>query len=156
MDAFDSIAASLGSASALGSVGGGLRGDMLPPPPPGSGGKFNFAPNEVRAIVKDWLALADGYAASLRGSTRGGAVDGPAPDNASERHGETATRSFAAYFKSLQLKHAYCVEQAAKFQSSLDGYLGTDEASKIKLRLKEDTLPEIHERPTRRATDGGI
>ncbi|MBC6449103.1 hypothetical protein [Actinokineospora xionganensis] len=159
MDAFDSIAGSLDRASALGSgaggsVGTGLRGAL--PPPPGSGGKFNFAPNEIRTIVKDWLALADDYKASIVRSDRTSELDGPGDEVASERHAMTASASFNAYFDSVQLKYTYCLEQAAKFQESLDRYLGTDEASKIKLRLKEDVMPRINDRPAGRASDEGI
>ncbi|MGH3861515.1 hypothetical protein [Actinokineospora sp.] len=102
MDAFDSITGSLDRASALGgSAGGGLRGDMPPPPGPGAGGKFNFAPNEIRAIVKDWLELADGYRDSMRKSTRASAFTGPGDEFASERHATTAHASFNAYYDSL-------------------------------------------------------
>lgn len=156
MDAFDSIAGSLDRASALGSSGGSTRGEMPPPPGPGAGGKFSFALNEIHAIVKDWMELADGYRDSMRKSTRAGIVTGPGDEVASERHAMTASTSFSAYYDSLSLKHEYCVAQAVKFQEALDSYLGTDEASKIKLRHREDDLPPIHDQPRGRATAGGI
>lgn len=155
MDAFDSIAGSLDRASALGgSAGAGLRGVL--PPPPGSGGKFNFAPDEIRAIVKDWLELADGYGESMRQSERTTMVASPGQEYASERHAMTASASLSSYFDSVKLKHDYCVEQAVKFQQALDGYQKTDEASKIKLRHQEDEMPQINDQPTRRTTTGGI
>lgn len=154
MDAFDSIAGSLDRASALGSAGAGLRGEM--PPPPGAGGKFNFAPSEIRAIVKDWEELADGYSKSLVKSERAAAVAGPGAEFASERHAMTASASLTAYFESVRLKRDYCVEQAVKFQQALDSYQKTDEASKIKLRHQGDTMPQINDRPASRTTTGGI
>lgn len=154
MDAFDSIAGSLDRASALGSAGAGLRG--MPPPPPGSGGKFNFAPSEIRAIVKDWLELADGYQESLKESVRLVEVEGPGAEDASERHAMTASASGSAYVESVMLKHTYCIEQAAKFQDALDSYLGTEEASTIRLRLQENKEPQISDTPGGRATTGGI
>ncbi|SDI60072.1 hypothetical protein SAMN05192558_106341 [Actinokineospora alba] len=155
MDAFDSIAGSLDRASALGgSAGAGLRGVM--PPPPGSGGKFKFAPDEIRAIVKAWEELADGYRESMRLSERATVVSGPGQEYASERHAMTASASFSSYFDSVRLKHDYCVEQAVKFQQALDSYQKTDEAGKIKLRHRGDEMPQINDQPTSRSTTGGI
>lgn len=154
MDAFDSIAGSLDRASALGSsVGSSMRGL---PPDPGSGGKFKFAPSEIRAIVKDWLELADGYQESMRRSERTTVVSGPGQEYASERHAMTASASLSSYFDSVKLKYDYCVEQAVKFQQALDGYEKTDEASKIKLRHQGDEMPQINDQPTSQTTTGGI
>lgn len=154
MDAFDSIAGSLDRASALGGSAGSALGGL--PPEPGSGGKFKFAPEEIRAIVKDWLELADGYADSMRQSSRSSAVAGPGQEYASERHAMTASASLSSYFDSVKLKRDYCVEQAVKFQQALDSYQRTDEAGKIKLRLQEDEMPQISDQPTKRTTTGGI
>ncbi|MGX7823847.1 hypothetical protein ACTG9Q_02020 [Actinokineospora sp. 24-640] len=110
-----------------------------PPPMPGEttggggGGKFTFEPDEIRAIVKDWLDLAEEYNDSIQRSDDLVRVQPPGDEYASEFHANAASHSGTLYAQSLQEKQQYCFSQAQKFQDALHDYLGTDRQNVRKL-----------------------
>lgn len=103
-----------------------------PPPMPGEptggggGGKFTFEPDEIRAIVKDWLDLAEEYDESIDKAEDLIMVQPPGDEYASQFHAQRASESGRLYVDSLIQKQDYCYSQAQKFQDALHGYLGTD------------------------------
>ncbi|SDC85713.1 hypothetical protein [Actinokineospora iranica] len=119
--AFHSINASVGhiAGSGVSDMVGGAR-------PSGDGGKFSFEPDEMRAIVKDWMDLALDYRRSMVDADQMGTVDPPGNEYASQYHAEAASASTQAYLDSLQEKADYCYSQAQKFQDALSDYLGVE------------------------------
>jgi hypothetical protein len=125
VDAYERMGTSLG-----GVVGDVAAGPMGPPPPAaGDGGKFSFAPAEIEDLVKDWVALADGYGTSLLNAQNLVGVVGPGTDFASEVHAITTSASGQAYLDSLIEKREYCYSQAQKLQDALSDYRGVDRSA---------------------------
>ncbi|HVK24502.1 MAG TPA: hypothetical protein VM677_24350 [Actinokineospora sp.] len=134
MDAFRSIGRSLGDIAASGPMG-------TPPPAQGGGGKFSFRPDEIEAIVKDWLELAVGYEDSRFNSRDMVIVSGPGAEIASETHASTARISGQAYIDSLNDKAEYCYSQAQKFQDALSDYKGVERSSVRRITAAGDSAP---------------
>lgn len=122
--AFDSIRSSLAPITDAPMSSG-------PPPMPGTpgGGKFVFKPDEIRAIVKDWIDLADEYDLSINEADRLCTIDPPGDEYASEFHAHRASESGRLYRDSLIQKQEYCFTQAQKFQDALHDYLGVERQS---------------------------
>ncbi|MDQ3577967.1 MAG: hypothetical protein M3443_10290 [Actinomycetota bacterium] len=126
--AFQSIDSTLG-----GITGGGGASPADAPPSAGPGDKFVFDPDEVAAIVKDWLDLAKQYRTSLDTSKALGQIDSPGTEYSSQIHASVASSSGLAYLTSLEEKWNYCLDEADKFQKSLDDYLGVEHKSVARL-----------------------
>ncbi|MGQ0837711.1 hypothetical protein [Actinokineospora sp.] len=122
-----------------------------PPLSPGDGGKFDFSPDEIRAIVKDWLDLAESYQTSLSTSRGLATIEGPGQEYASEMHATVANSAGRAYLDSLVEKRAYALSQAQKFQDALHDYLGVDRQNVRKITAAGESGP-----PPVLATDEGI
>ncbi|WP_436494421.1 hypothetical protein [Actinokineospora sp. HUAS TT18] len=136
MDAFRSIGNSLSDI-----VNSGPMGAPPAPPGPGSGGKFSFKPDEIEAIVKDWVTLAEGYEDSRARSQEMVVVNGPGAEVASEMHASTARISGQAYLDSLNDKVEYCYSQAQKFQDALSDYKGVERSSVRRITAAGDSAP---------------
>lgn len=115
--AFDRIGDTLGaigSGAAIGATGGV------------GGGQFAFRPDEIQALVKDWLDLAVSYRESALNAQNLASVSGPAEDSASELHATAASSSGHLYLQSLEEKLHYSIGQAQKCQDALNDYQGVD------------------------------
>lgn len=129
--AFDRISDTLGPIGA-GAIAGAA----------GAGGQFAFHPDEIQALVKDWLDLADSYESSLATARLLAAVIGPATDSASEMHADAASSSGRLYMESLQEKFHYSRGQAQKFQDALNAYLGRDQEAATRMLGTAPGSPE--------------
>lgn len=100
-----------------------------PAGPAGTAGTFTFVPDEVRAIVKDWIELALGYDESIRNTDTFVYVQPPGDEYASEHYVQRTSQSGRMYLESLIQKQEYCYDQAQKFQDALHDYLGVERES---------------------------
>jgi hypothetical protein len=91
-----------------------------------TGGSFAYTEPEMRAIITNWLDLADSYQRSLRNAEAMSRIEPPAPDFASQLHAAAANRSGQSYQRYLKHNTDYCLQQAELFQKTLDDYLGVE------------------------------
>ncbi|GAA4422948.1 hypothetical protein GCM10023148_24590 [Actinokineospora soli] len=118
--------------SAFDDINASLAPIAGPPPPPGPGGpptpkgRFVFRPDEIRALVKDWLALGDEYTPSIASAREMFVVAPPGKEPVSTAYAASAQISTMLYLKSLKEKRAYCYRQAQKLHDSLNDYLGIE------------------------------
>lgn len=91
-----------------------------------TGGHFEYDEDDLRALVKKWMDLADNYQSSLDGTGAMTSVTGPGLEFASEGQANAANASGNAYREHLRVSLEYCVDQAQKCQDALDSYLGVE------------------------------
>ncbi len=91
-----------------------------------TGGSFAFTEDQIRAVVKNYLDLADSYDKSINDATAVISVEGPGLDFASGSFAEAARRSGHALVDSFGNARDYCLEQAQLAQNALDDYLGVE------------------------------
>lgn len=96
-------------------------------------GGFTYDEATLEGLIKEWIALADDYADSLRESERLTLVKGPGLDFASAGVAEAANMYGRAYLTYLAQNHDYCVEQAQLCQNALDDYLGIERRNVVEL-----------------------
>jgi len=102
-----------------------LSGFFTNQTPPATG-SYAFDEADMRAIVKNWLDLADSYDKSVTNAVRMGRIKPPAEDFASLFHTKAANRSGESYREYVEHNRDYCVRQAQLFQDALDDYLGVE------------------------------
>lgn len=91
-----------------------------------TGGSFAYTEPEMRAIITNWLDLADSYRQSQRNAEIMSRIEPPAHDFASQLHAAAANRSAESYQGYLKHNTDYCLQQAQLFQATLDDYLGVE------------------------------
>lgn len=108
----------------------------------GISGQFTFVPDEVRAIVKDWIELAREYDHSIRNADQLVViVEPPGKDQASEFYVQRTGTAVTMYAESLIQKQEYCYNQAQKFQDALNDYLGVERQSVRNITSSGEPLP---------------
>ena len=90
-------------------------------------GTFSFSPDEIEAIAKEWIELAEDYELSIQRAEGLTVVRPSGFEKASELHAQSASFSGNCYVQSLLEKHEYCLEQAVKVTNSLNTYLGNEQ-----------------------------
>src|SRR6266498_851160 len=89
-------------------------------------GSFSYTPDQMRAIITDFLDLARSYEHSLNTARYMATVEAPGLDYASESHAVAARAMGEDYLRSIENSRQYCLAQAQKFQDTLDDYLGLE------------------------------
>ncbi len=111
------------------------------PAPGAPTGRLKFEPDEIGAIVKDWVELATGYNKSIIDARRLTSITGPGEEYVSYSHARMASESGAAYLASLEQKLEYSIKQGQKFQDALNAYTGTEGENVDKLVRGGPSLP---------------
>lgn len=91
-----------------------------------TGGSFAFTEDQIRAVVKNYLDLADSYDEAITKALPMTTVDGPGLDFASGSFAIAANQSGESLVGSFKIARDYCREQAKIAQDALDDYLGVE------------------------------
>lgn len=99
----------------------------------GAVGRLAYTPWQLREIIREWRALAEGYDSDLHDAETLRGVQPPGQDAPSGFFAEVVHSSGAALRQSLQQERLFCEQQAEKLQATLNAYLGveTTEAGKF-------------------------
>lgn len=112
----------------------------------GIAGKFTFSPDEIRAVITDWMTLGDEYTPSIATAKTMVVVAPPGDEYASQAHAERTNESGTRYVESLKQKQKYCYDQAQKFQDALHDYLGIE---RVNIRRMESADQDVLSAPGR-------
>jgi hypothetical protein len=99
-------------------------GDM----PGAAPGRLAYTPSQLREIIREWHALANGYDRDFEDADIIQMVQPPGQDAPSGFFADIVRGSGAALEHSLKQERLFCVQQAEKFQAALDAYLGVEVA----------------------------
>jgi hypothetical protein len=105
-------------------------------------GSFNFTEDQIRAVVKNYLDLANSYDESIRQTIGMTSVKGPGLDFASGFFAEAANRSGQALVDSFGNARDYCLTQAQLAQNALDDYLGVEHTNVIGINKQDQQGPQ--------------
>lgn len=107
-----------------------------------TGGSFAFTEDQIRAVVKNYLDLADSYSDSIDKAHQMTAVDGPGLDFASESFAMAANRSGQSLIDSFTNARDYCKEQARLAQCALNDYLGVEHTNLTEINKQRPQGPQ--------------
>lgn len=104
-------------------------------------GSFNFTEDQIRAVVKNYVDLADSYDKSILRASGMTTVDGPGLDFASDAFATAANQSGVALIDSFKNARDYCLTQAQLAQNALDDYLGVEHTNVIEISNQDQQGP---------------
>jgi hypothetical protein len=105
-------------------------------------GSFNFTEDQIRAVVKNYLDLADSYDDSITKAIGMVSIEGPGLDFASGSFAEAANRSGQALVESFGNARDYCLAQAQLAQNALDDYLGVEHTNVTRINKEDRQGPQ--------------
>lgn len=105
-------------------------------------GSFAFTEDQIRAVVKNYIDLADSYDYSIDKARTMTSVEGPGLDFASGSFAEAARRSGGALIDSFGNARDYCLAQAQLAQNALDDYLGVEHTNVTEINKQDQQGPQ--------------
>ncbi|GAB1513443.1 hypothetical protein [Actinophytocola sp. KF-1] len=105
-------------------------------------GSFAFTEDQIRAVVTNYLDLADSYNEAIDKAGRMTIVEGPGLDFASDAFASAANRSGKSLIESFQQARDYCTEQAQLAQNALDDYLGVEHTNVTEINKQGPQGPQ--------------
>ena len=105
-------------------------------------GSFTFTEDQIRAVVKNYLDLADSYDQAIRKADVMTIVEGPGRDFASDGFASAANQSGTALVDSFENARDYCLNQAQLAQNALDDYLGVEHTNVTEINKQAPQGPQ--------------